>query len=188
MEARAVIRDESVKLYGYVLLIAGAAIGATFFAKPPTLEMAQSGVGSPEFIETASLLSDENSWAAHWNSPTIPWRRYDEGIQEMAEKGKPGILVLQADWCLECRRYQRLFKNDSIVSFADDYVFILGDIDSERDLQRQYNLDGDYVPRTLALDPTGKPKLARTGGHPHLKYFVDPSEPGELANLLTRAR
>ncbi len=185
-------RDENVNLYAYVLLLSGVVLGAMAFAEPPRIEVtgvALNGASATEEIETATLpatLAPRDARA--WNHPVIPWRSHRDGLKEMKETGKPGILVLQAEWCLECRAYQEQFRAPQVLARSQDFVFMLVDIDREPDLQKKYAVDGDYVPRTIALNPDGSVRLEKSGGHPRLAFFVEPGAPDELAALLKRAR
>ena len=179
--------DENLSLYAYVLMLSGVIFGASFFAGQREIEVAALTVDAVELgaIETASIPREAAPEGAEaWNCPAIPWRTYEDGMQEMARTNKPGILVLQAEWCLVCKNYQRLFEDPEVKKKSEDYVFILGDVDKQPDLQRRYNVDGDYIPRTFALTPDGDLKVDATGAHERQRFFVDPYKSSELLKLL----
>lgn len=182
--------DENLSLYGYVLVLSGVIFGASFFAPEPRVEVAGIALdaGDTGAIETASIpRSAGPDGAEAWNYPEIPWRTYEAGMQEMARTNKPAVLVLQADWCLVCRNYQRLFSDPAVEKFAQDYVFILGDIEENPELQRRYNVDGDYIPRTFVLNADGGLRREASGSHERQRFFVDPYRPDELSRLLEEA-
>lgn len=179
-------KDENFNLYAYVLMLAGVVLGASFFATPQKVEVAALTVDSVGLgvIETASIPRAAPKGAEDWNYPEIPWRSYEDGMQEVARTNKPAVLVLQAEWCLICRNYQRLFNERDVSKHSDDYVFILADIDQQPDLQRRYDVDGDYIPRTFVLNPDGGLRFMKTGNHERQRFFVDPYQPDELVELL----
>ncbi len=183
------LNDDNLSLYAYALILAGVMLGASFVASDPRIEVAaierdEVALGA---IETASIPAD-SSPAAAWNAPEVPWTDYERGMRRVAETGKPAVLVLHADWCRVCQSYQKLFHDPAITRFSDDYVFILADVDDQPELQRRYDVDGDYVPRTLILDSPGALAVEASGGHPRQRFFVDPYDRAELENLLDANR
>lgn len=183
-------RDENFSLYAYVLAAALAIFACSTLMEPAKVEVAAISLDAVEIgaIETASIGPREAAERAAWNAPTIPWLTYEDGLKRMQQEGKPGLLVLQAQWCLVCRNYQRLFHEDDIARYAEDYVFILADIDREPGLQRRFDIDGDYIPRTFVLSPEGALTQDATGDHPRQRFFVDPFRKEQLADLLDRSR
>lgn len=183
--------DENLSLYAYVLMLSGVIFGASFFADEREIDVAALSVDAVELgaIETASIPRQAGPDGAEaWNFPEIPWRTYEDGMQEMARTNKPAILVLQAEWCLVCKNYQRLFNDAEVKKKAEDFVFILADVDKQPELQRRYNVDGDYIPRTFALKPDGGLETDATGSHERQRFFVDPYKSDELVKLLNTAR
>lgn len=183
--------DENVNLYAYTLMISGLAIGAALFASPPTLDIAPTIAGLPDSaaIETASIAEIRTPPGARaWNYPAIAWMSYADGRMAMAATGKPGIVVIHRDACLECRNFQEQFHSRAVSAFADDYVFMLVDADREPVLNARYASDGDYAPRIVAVNADGSVRVTKSGSHPEHAFFVDPYSPTELASLLARAR
>lgn len=189
-------RDEYFRIYAGVAAIAAVGLAFIFQAERPRLQPAGIALVGEDTsaIETASVpapaveAGPAVGVGRAWNAPTIPWRTFEDGLSEMTETGKPGILVLHADWCLECRNYRNLFSDPDVVAFAGDYVFMLADIEAQPEVQSRFNFDGDYIPRTLVLDTEARPTELHTGSHPRQRYFVEPSNADELVALLNRAR
>lgn len=125
--------------------------------------------------------------ATNWNAPAVPWRSYERGMAEMRRTGKPGLLVVKTEWCQElCDAYQQAFLDTRVSDYADDFVFILADADTDPDAQRTYAIDGGYVPRTLLLTPTGALAVAQTGANDSHRFFVDPTSADPLIDLFER--
>lgn len=185
-------RDENFSLYAYVLAAAVAICACAFLLEPRQIRVAAISLDEPfdtSAIETASIAPrPEFEEAKAWNYPDVPWMTYEDGLRRMQEEGKPGVLVMQAQWCLVCRNYQKLFHDREIAQYADDYVFILVDVEKEPALQRRFNVDGDYIPRTFVISPDGALTQDATGGHARQRFFVDPFRKDELADLLDRSR
>lgn len=185
------LKDDNISLYAYALLAAGVVLASSWMLSPQQIEVAALRVDAIETgaIDTGSIPTARRADEAEaWGAPEIPWRGYSAGMREMARTNKPGVLVLQADWCLVCRHYQKQFRRPEMREFADDYVFILADVEADAELQRRYDVDGDYIPRTFVLAPDGGLAQEATGTHERQKFFVDPFRPDELTDLLERSR
>lgn len=179
--------NENLSLYLYALAATAAIVASIWLLTPQQIEVKTIALDAVEIgaIETASVKPrPADEVGAGWNAEEIPWRSYEEGMRRMSATGQRGLLVLQADWCLVCRSYQKLFKHEDIASHAGDYVFMIADIEEEPELQRRFNVDGDYIPRTFLLESDGSLAGDATGGHPRQKFFVDPFRPEELTRLL----
>lgn len=184
-------RDENFSLYAYVLATT-LLLGASAWLLAPPLKVEVTGIALDAVetgaIETASIARRAVDDAEAWNYPDIPWVSYEDGMRRMQKENKPALLVLQAEWCLVCRNYQRLFHDPQIARYKDDYVFILADIEKNPEVQRRYDVDGDYIPRTFVLSPDGALAQDATGSHARQKFFVDPFRKDELSDLLDRSR
>lgn len=184
------LKDEYRGIYAGALALCGLALASTVFFAQPEVESAVIALETTDFgaIETASTQPRRApERAEEWNYPTIPWRSYEEGLDQAEREGKPAVLVLQASWCLMCRDYQKLFEAPEVEAMADDFVFILTDIDERPDLQQRYNVDGDYIPRTFLLEPDGRLRLDARSGQEGAAYYVDPYRPEGLAGLMEAA-
>ncbi len=181
------VKDEHRGLYAGALALCGVVLASTVFWSEPRVDSAVISLETTDFgaIETATTAqSPAPERAEEWNYPTIPWRSYEDGLEQAANENKPAVLVLQAGWCLMCRDYQRLFEAPEVEQFAADYVFILADVDDRPDLQTRYDVDGDYIPRTFVLEPDGGLRLGAQGGFAGHRYYVDPYRAEALARLL----
>lgn len=181
------LKDENRTLYAGVLAICGLALTSAVFFSRPEIEVAvlrpeTTDYGAIETATAAPIAGPERS--EDWNYPAIPWRTYEDGMEVAQREQKPALMVLQASWCLMCRDYQELFKSPEVEQWADDYVFILADIDEEPQLQTRYNVDGDYIPRTFILEPDGRLRIGAQGGFSGHRYFVDPYRTEALTKLL----
>lgn len=182
-------RDDTFSIYACALAASVTVLGLSWMLTPPQIDVANLSVDAIETgaIETSSIPVETLPDRALWGAPAIPWRSYESGLREMADTGRTGVLVLQADWCLVCRNYQKLFLEEDVQQYSEDVVFILADIDKNPELQTKFNVDGDYIPRTFLLDPDGGLAAARTGGHQQQRFFVDPFKSDELSVLLQTA-
>ena len=178
------LNDDNLSLYAYALVLCGVMLGASFLASDPRIQVAAIEREQIDYasIETASI--PQGSQDRDWGAPGIPWKDYDQGMSEVARTGKPALLVMHAEWCRVCKSYQKLFKQSSVTRFSDEFVFVLVDVDKQPSVQSRYNVDGDYVPRTMVLNAPGELAVGQTGGHPRQRFFVDPYDERELTGLL----
>ena len=125
--------------------------------------------------------------AQAWNSRQIHWQSYKAGMTSAKKTGKPVLLVFEAKWCKVCKTYKKLFYNKKVVHLARKMVMIKINISKNRGLQKQYSIDGGYIPRTMALSPKGYHYSDLKGGDPENKYFLNDRHPGELLKMMRRA-
>lgn len=181
--------EEDVSLYLYALGATGVIVASIWLLTPQQIEVARLSVDAVATgaIDTATIpRGPEETEPEDWNPDQIAWRSYEDGMRLMAETGKQGVMVLQAEWCLVCRSYQKLFHEKEVERRAKDFVFILADIDRDPALQRRYDVDGDYIPRTFLLNQDGTLAKNATSRHERQRFFVDPFQPDELLGLLSK--
>ena len=77
-------------------------------------------------------------------------------MEEIKATGNKGILIIYADWCPTCKQYSGLFRYSAVIDVLQGLTLIRVNMDQERALSRKYNIDGEYVPRTFALDKNGE--------------------------------
>jgi protein-disulfide reductase (glutathione) len=104
------------------------------------------------------------------------------------KSGKPIVLIFFVDWCPHCHHYSRVFHDPRLVKAARDFVMIRVDRDLNRDISAQYDLDGDYIPRTFFLDSNGELMKELHTGRDEYRYFLDEYEPEETLDLMARAK
>ena len=94
------------------------------------------------------------------------WRTYEEGMKEIKEKKRPGLLLIHRDWCQTCQnlgRYCR--KNIPLIKMSKKFVMISAPNGEEPQddtykigsiLESACNLlDGSYFPRIYFINPDG---------------------------------
>ena len=55
----------------------------------------------------------------------IRWRSYEEGMKEIIEKKKPGVLLIHRNWCEGCRAVGRLcYDNIPLIKMSKKFVMI----------------------------------------------------------------
>ncbi|MFX6011051.1 thioredoxin family protein, partial [Acinetobacter baumannii] len=74
-----------------------------------------------------------------WNDKKLHWMSYETGMARLKASGKPGILIIYADWCPTCKTYSKLFNNPDVVKALQGLVLIRANEDEERAVSRKYN-------------------------------------------------
>lgn len=122
-----------------------------------------------------------------FNDAQIDWYAYEAGLARAKDLGRPAMMVIYAPWCPHCHNYASVFHDPEIVGLAGRFVMILVDRDQRPDLGTEYDLDGDYVPRTLffAKDGTLDPSLH--ADRTSYLYVYDELDPKDLARGMKAA-
>ncbi len=123
-----------------------------------------------------------------WNGAEINWRDPRSGIYEASKTGRPVLMLFHATWCGACKKYRAVFKNPGIVEASRDFVMILVDVDTEKEINGAFAPDGAYVPRTLFIDPEGNVSDKLVGKDPQFPHTVDIESPSELLALMRKAK
>ena len=126
-------------------------------------------------------------YPANWNHGKIEWRPYALGMRDAAKSGKPIVLVFYTDWCPHCHNYSRVFHDPRLVDASKHFVMIRVERDSHLDISQEYDLDGDYIPRTLLLTSRGEVLTELDAGRSDYRYFLDEYEPDQLLELMQKA-
>ena len=121
-----------------------------------------------------------------FNDEGIAWQTFEDGLAEARRSGKPIFLLVHATWCPVCRVYRAQFFDKQVEEMARRMVFVIVDGDLEPDLSDRYALDGTYIPRSMILDPEGRPVEAISGPDPEYRYFLYPASPEELRSMLAQ--
>jgi thioredoxin-related protein len=112
------------------------------------------------------------------SSNDIPWRTFDQGIEEAAATGKPIYVDVYATWCVPCKEMDRVtFRSDTVRAILTSaYVPVRIDIDTK---QLSDSLKANWavraVPTSLIMGARGS-VLGRRMGY---------QSPGEFAAWLT---
>ena len=134
------------------------------------------------------------NYPSDWNPKQVAWQPYALGLRAAAREHKPIVLVFYTDWCPHCHNYSRVFHDPRVVEASRDFVMIRVERDGNPELSQEYALDGDYIPRTFFLLPSGEvleqvhpERPAAAAGDPTFRYFLDEYEPDELLEPMQQA-
>jgi protein-disulfide reductase (glutathione) len=122
-----------------------------------------------------------------WNVGEVAWMPYEAGLAAGKARQKPIVLVFYTDWCPHCHNYSRLFHDPEVVRLSQQFVMIRVERDGHRDISAQYDIDGEYIPRTFFLTPAGSVLTELTSDNDDFRYFLDEHDPAELIALMQRA-
>jgi thiol:disulfide interchange protein len=115
--------------------------------------------------------------AGDWNDAGIHWRPYADGLAEAKKEKKPICLIFYTDWCPHCANYSKVFHDAKVVQAAKGFVMIRINGDQEKELSKQYAVDGAYIPRTFFLSSAGQLEPSIHAPREKFKYFYDESNP-----------
>ncbi len=124
-----------------------------------------------------------------WNHAELEWLDYEQGIAEIKKTGKPGLFIIYADWCPTCKKYSKLFTKENVVDGLSDIVLIRVNKDEEPELSRTFSFDGEYVPRTFALNNKGEIIKKFYNDKAKYTYFIPSGSPEfliEFAKLIKK--
>lgn len=122
-----------------------------------------------------------------WNVREVAWVPYEAGLAAGRAQHKPIVLVFYTDWCPHCHNYSRLFHDPELVRLSQQFVMIRVERDGHREISAQYDVDGEYIPRTFFLTPTGSVLTELSSDNDNYRYFMDEHDPTELIALMRRA-
>jgi thiol-disulfide isomerase/thioredoxin len=128
------------------------------------------------------------NYPADWNRKGIDWRPYGLGMRDAKKANKPIVLVFYTDWCPHRHNYSRVFHDPRLIAASKDFIMIRVERDGNRELSEQYDLDGDYIPRTLFLSSDGTVLEEFDAGRSEYRYFLDEFEADETLELMSRAK
>lgn len=134
------------------------------------------------------LVSTVAAAAADWNDRGIAWQSYEAGMREAARSNKPVCLIFFTDWCPHCTNYARLFHNPKVVEASKHFVMIRLNKDQHRELSGQYNVDGEYIPRTYFLTAQGKLERSLHAPRSKYKYFYPEHDPAGILAAMAAAK
>lgn len=136
---------------------------------------------------TFMLFSLSACGGIDWNDSKIKWYGYEDGLAAAKEQDKNIILIVYAEWCGVCKKYSKMFKDEKVVSRADNVIFIKMDQDEDSQYLKDYSIDGSYVPRTYLLN---KEQEVMESPYKSKKYqfYLSPNNAKYLANLLDKLK
>lgn len=84
----------------------------------------------------------------------LPFRRnYDAALREAHISGKPVVVFFEAAWCPICNQMKKtVFTQPAVLAMADDFVWVLVDIDRELSLSRSQEIVGVPTIRLLTAE------------------------------------
>jgi hypothetical protein len=116
-----------------------------------------------------------------WNDKGIAWQPYEAGLALAKKEKKPVCLIFVAPWSERSATYARVFHDPAVVTKAKRFVMIRLDIDPGTvGLAAKYAPDGQYLPRTFFLSPSGDLWADVRGPLDEYKYFYDVHDPKSL--------
>lgn len=124
---------------------------------------------------------------ADWNTSQVAWVGYKDGLSQGKAAHTPILLVIYTDWCPHCHNYSRLFHDPEVVELSRRFVMIRVERDANRDISEVYDIDGEYIPRTFFLAPSGAVLTDLVSDNEDFRYFLDEHDPSELCSLMERA-
>lgn len=144
-------------------------------------------LGAPGCMGTGSASAPYAEAPSDWNVREVAWMPYERGLAAAKAERKPIVLVFYTDWCPHCHNYSRLFHDPELVRLSQQFVMIRVERDGHRDISAQYDIDGEYIPRTFFLTPTGSVMTELTSDNDDFLYFLDEHDPTELIALMQQA-
>ena len=115
-----------------------------------------------------------------WNDGGVAWKPFDDGLAQAKKDGKPVCLIVFTEWCPHCTNYSGVFHDPKVVEKSKQLVMVRLDKDKNGEISKQYAPDGEYIPRTLFLDPSGKLDESIHAPRDKYKYFYDEKDPASV--------
>lgn len=122
-----------------------------------------------------------------WNDAQIAWQSYEDGLAAAKKSKKPICLVFYTDWCPHCTNYSGVFHDPTVVERAKQLVMIRLNKDKNAGLSQQYAPDGQYIPRTFFLSPSGALEAGIHAPRDQYKYFYDEKNPASVLAAMDEA-
>tara|TARA_B110000495_G_C22675185_1_gene398821 strand:+ start:132 stop:590 length:459 start_codon:yes stop_codon:yes gene_type:complete len=132
---------------------------------------------------SCSIFAEDNIKKLDWNDKELTWHSYEKGMAKIKESKKPGLLIFYADWCSTCKEYSGLFANKKVIKSLQNLVLIRVDSDAEEEIEKKYNFDGEYVPKTFALNNKGQVIQKFYSKEEEYAYFIPSDDPDYLSQF-----
>jgi len=140
------------------------------------------------FALLATSLNAAPPAKIYWNEKELHWLSYEQGMSKLKNSDKRGILIIYADCCGTCKAYSTFFKEPEVVKALDGLVLMRANIDAEPAVSKKYGEDGDYVPRTFAVNAKGDIIKGAYSRPDKFAYFIPADEPQDLLRFLARVK
>lgn len=141
-----------------------------------------------------SLFATSSAFAANgetkidWNDDELNWLSYEEGMRQIEKTGKPGLLVIYADWCPACRDHSKDFFDKEVIACLQDMVLIRANKDTSEKISKKYDFDGEYIPRVIALDGKAEVLHKLYNTDKRFAYFNPTRSHSKFLRFLDKAR
>jgi protein-disulfide reductase (glutathione) len=127
--------------------------------------------------------------AEDWNDSGIAWQPYEQGLAAAKKSKKPICLIFYTELCPHCQHYSGVFHDPKVVEEAKKFVMIRIRLSKGQnaDLSAKYDLDGQYIPRTIFLSSDGKVDPSIHAPRDRFKYFYDEMHPKSVLGGMNEA-
>ena len=129
-------------------------------------------------------LPQRSEAGGDWNDSGIQWQPYTEGLAAAKEQKKPVCLVFYTDWCPHCQKYSEVFHDSAVIEESKKFVMIRLNKDENAEVSAKYAPDGEYIPRTFFLSPSGELDADITEQRPNYKYFYNTANPAGVLRAM----
>ncbi len=141
----------------------------------------QTGLAVIALLALVAAVSPRDAWAGgDWNDAQVQWLSYKDGLAAAKKEKKPICLIFYTDWCPHCANYSGVFHDPKVVEMSKKFVMIRLNNDKEKELSKQYEGDGRYIPRTFFLSSDGKLDAAIHVPRDRFQYFYDEKNPASV--------
>ncbi len=130
-----------------------------------------STAAPPASTEASTEASVERPKRADWNDDAVGWVSLEEGLAKAKAEDRPLVVVVYTTWCPRCTEYSWTWSEPEMVTAADKAIVVRMDLDAEPELAARFAPDGDYIPRTLLVNPDGSVQTEVQGPNPSYRYF-----------------
>ena len=78
-----------------------------------------------EWREKEQILFVREMSSVNYFGNEVEWKKFREGLQEIVDEHKPGIILIEKTWCPTCKKVGERFKNDAeFVELSKQFVMI----------------------------------------------------------------
>ncbi|XP_020899281.1 uncharacterized protein LOC110237993 [Exaiptasia diaphana] len=117
----------------------------------------------------------------------IQWRTYKDGLEQAKKSNKPMVVIFSKTTCPSCKALKGRFSTDKKLAEWSKKFVMVNVKENEGPEGKEFTPDGDYVPRILFLDPSGKVMSGfwnEGTNYKHVKYYYQDGD--ELIDSMKR--